>query len=219
VAVQAFKSWWKEIRSNRDSLSDPHAAARDLGQRLDALGHAERGAFFSELMDFLLQQRHAYGVVLFLLERVSDQDSLRTLAEHMVPLPGQQADDEEAHLADLMRILGATNEPSLMVGVEAYLLERPICSYWSSVPWALWPHRPELFASAWARFFADRQPECYEDTLVLRSFLGEPDAISAVQAELSANLWDPLRVALLGQVKIVRWLSEKQRAELQRNLK
>jgi hypothetical protein len=219
VAVQTFESWWKEIRSKRGSMSDPHAAARDLGKRLAALEDSERNALFAEVMDFLLQQRHVYGVVLFMLERVSDQESLRTIAERMLPLPDRQADDEEAHLADLMRILAATNEPSLMVGVEAYLIDRAICPYWSSVPWALWPHHPELFARAWARFFADQQPRCYDDVLVLRSFLGEPAAISVVQSGLSPDLWSPLRAALLKQVKIVRWLSTEQRAELQRNLK
>ena len=92
----------------------------------------------------------------------------------MLPFPELQSDDEEAHLADLIRILAAAGDPALLPAVESYLKDRDVGPHWSTVPWALWPNHGDLFAVAWERFFLGQQVEEWQNTLVVRSFLAEP---------------------------------------------
>lgn len=218
MPAATFEVWWEKIRRDPSALSDPHAAALRLSGRLGELPAEDHAAFLDDLLRFLLRERFAYGVTLFLLQGISDPAALDVIARHLSPLPERQSDEEEAHLADLIRILAATNLEQLGNEVSSYLTEREIGPYWSSVPWALWPHQPELFANAWARFLEQQQPECFDDLLVVRSFLGEPQAIPVVRRKLPRKLWRPFREALRREESVVRWLSDEQRTELRRIL-
>ena len=174
-------------------LRDAHEAARRLGRELRGLEASKRPAFLDQLLVALLQERHAYGVALFLLERLTNRATLEKLHERLRPLPGLQTDEEESHLADLIRILAATGDRSMTPAVEDYLLQREPSSQWSTVPWALWPHNRELFARAWLRYFGEREPAEWTGTLVIRSFLSEPAAIDVVKQQLSGaapERWD-----------------------------
>jgi hypothetical protein len=202
-------------------LRDAHEAARRLGRELRGLEASKRPAFLDQLLVALLQERHAYGVALFLLERLTDRATLEKLHERLRPLPGLQTDEEESHLADLIRILAATGDRSMTPAVEDYLLQREPSSQWSTVPWALWPHNCELFARAWLRYFGERDPADWTGTFVVRSFLSEPAAIDVVKQQLSRaapERWALLRKALLHQAGSASWLSVEDRAELDRSL-
>ena len=218
-----FENWWAEIQRHPGGLraTEAHATARRISRRLRALTNADHSEFVDQLMQVLLERHHAYGVALFLLEGISDPAVLDMIARHLQPLPGRQCDDEEAHLADLIRVLAAANDASLMPVARDYLLQREIVPGWATVPWALWPHNKELFGDAWARFFRERDPAEWTSTLIIKSFLTEPDAISVVRKRFdggSGRHWAALRDALLRQAGLVGWLSAEQRAELEQLL-
>ena len=215
-----FENWWAEIQRQPGGLRDTDAldTARRVGRALRRLTDAEHARYFDQLMQVLLRRHHAFGVTLFLLEGVEDPALLHRLVAWLSPLPDPQDDDEEAHLADLVRVLAAADDDDLMPVVEAYLLDRPIVPVWSTVPWALWPHRKDLFAAAWTRFFNERNPAEWMNTLVIKSFLGEPEAIDVVRhriEETEGSNWRPLRDALLRQAGIASWLSTEQRRDLE----
>lgn len=214
-----FDRWWTEFVVWLDECDDPHEAARRLRRELHGWKSSEQRAFFERVQHRLLQERQAYGVSLFLLEGVTDPAYLEDVASHLLPLPELQSDDEESHLADLIRILAAVGESDLTPPVSNYLLERPIGPFWSTVPWSLWPHDKHLFGRSWRRFFLEHAPGDWKSTLVIKSFLTEAEAITAVREQLteeSAEVWVALRATLIRQAGLVTWLSDEQRAELDR---
>lgn len=219
MPTKNFDAWWSDFESWLGQCDDVHEAARRVRRHMLGLRSVRQRKFFGQVLERLLQQRHAYGVALFMLEGVTDPDYLNDVAEHLLPLPPVQSDDEESHLADLIRILAAANDPALLPAIGAYVLERPIGPHWASVPWALWPHRKKLFARSWRRFFLEHQPADWKNTLVIKSFLTEPEAIAVVRELLTeecAEVWVGLRAALIRQAGLASWLSEEQRAELDR---
>ena len=221
VPASSFQVWWAEFQKEVDELRDSYHSARRIRRHLRSLSADEQEPFLNELLYTLLRERHAYGISLFLLEGITDPRYLRTFARHLDPLPGAQDADEEAHLADLIRILAAADNDESSPVITSYLLQREIGPYWSTVPWALWPHRKELFARAWTRYFLQQEPASWESTLVIKAFLGEPDAIAIVRDELrvaSAERWEALVEAILRQAGIASWLSPDQHSALDRSL-
>ena len=213
-----FNRWWDHFRRSAAG-EEPHESARRLRRKLRRVKLADRPAFIGRLLEVLLHRERAYGVALFLLEGLTDPAYLGVIADHLQPLPGPQSDEEESHLADLIRVVAAAGDDRLLPVVEEYLLTRSIGPHWSSVPWALWPRRRELFVLAWRRFFLEREPTEWTGTLIVRSFLAEPEAISEIRAALAAvaeDRWKALREALLRQVGEVTWLSPEQREALDR---
>ena len=217
-----LNDWWLGFQAGLDRGDDPYDAARHLRRRISGLDAGERQEFLLAALDTLLVERHAYGVVFFLLEGISDPAFLTEIATRLEPLPALQSDDEESHLADLIRILAAAGEPDLMPPVETYLVKRAMGPQWASVPWAIWPRRPGLFGKAWVRYFVEHDPADWRHTLVIKSFLAEPEAILAIREPLeheSAKAWKALREALLRQAGSPSWLSEGQRDALDRAVK
>ena len=216
-SADAFDRWWNQTLREPGALDDAYRMARTLWARLDRVEQQDRQRCTERLMRVLLRERLAYGIVLFLLEGMTDPADLKTIHENLLPLPERQSDDEEGHLADLIRILAAADEPTLLPAVRDYLLEREIVPIWPSVPWALWPHQQSIFGQAWYRYFVEQDPSDWPATLVLRSFLGEPEAIRAFRqplAQSAADRWTALRVALLSLAVNASWLSEDQRVAL-----
>jgi hypothetical protein len=217
-----FENFWAELQRQPGALRDSLDTARHLGRRLRNMQPEEQIDFIDQLMGVLLQRHHAYGVALFLLEGITDPATLLLIAGHIMPLPMLQTHDEEAYLADLVRILAAANDSRLLGVVDAYLLEREIGPHWSTVPWALWPHHRELFAVAWARYFAEQDSTLWCSTLVIKAFLSEPAAIEAVRQRLcvgAADRWPVLRDALVRQAGVVSWLSAEDRSVLEDSLR
>jgi len=211
-----------EIRNRSDAGADSYEAGHWLARRLRSLDHEQQGRYLESLLEELLRERYAYGITLFLLEGIDDPSALDTISHLLLPLPDLQSDDEEAHLADLIRVLSAAGNANLMAPVRRYLLERRIGPHWSTVPWALWPCWKELFSQAWMRFFTEQDPAEWKDSLVIKSFLGEPEAIRRLRAQLahqSEERWNQLREALLKQAGSAGWFGEEERSELDNSLK
>jgi len=217
LTAQHFDRWWAHF-SARFGNEDSYAVARRLRRKIRRVKVDERPDFLRRLYGLLLRQERSYGVALFLLDAISDPAYLRELAELMRPLPSLQSEDEESHLSDLIRILAAANDADLLPVVEEYLLDRPIGPHWPSVPWALWPDRRKLFARAWCRFLSRRATEAWSNTLIVKAFLSEPDAICAVRDRLlaeSPDRWEELREALLRHAGDAGWMSAGQREALE----
>lgn len=218
ITDRRFESWWRQF-GRRVEGEEPHEIARRLRVKLKRTRVAERPRLLRKLWVGLLQDWRAYGVALLLLDHLKDVRLLHELARGLVPLPSLQSADEEAHLADLMRILAAADSTALLPPVECYLLERPIGRFWSTVPWALWPHRPGLFARAWRRYLLDLRPSDWNPPEVLECFLSEPEAVRVVRAAIvdeHPDGWNVVRDALLGEARQVGWLSDEQRESLDR---
>lgn len=212
----SFETWWTRSRL-RLSSEDPYETARRLRRKLRRTRVADRPALVGRLLEVLLREERAYGVVLFLLEGLSDPAYLERIAGDLRPLPGLQPDDEESHLADLLRIIAAAAGASLPPVVEEYLLERPISPHWPSVPWAVWPARKTLFASAWRRFFLEHHPDDPAAQPVVRALLSEHEAVRRVRSAIedgSPERWAALRQALELQASRTGWLSTEQREAL-----
>ena len=213
-----FEAWWDGF-TRRAGHADPYETAHRLRGKLRRTRVSERSEFLRDLWEVLLRQRREYGIALFLLDTVTDPAGLYELAARLSPLPELQSSDEEAHLADLIRLLAAAGEPALLPPVREYLLERAMSRDWVSVPWALWPHQKELFAQAWQRYLRESQPDDWNGTPVVRSFLAEPDAVRIVRSKVAGEHpehWHVLRAALIDEASHVRWLSREQRASLDR---
>ena len=76
-----------------------------------------------------------------------------------------------------------------------------------------------LWGKAWRRFFLERDPADPKGTLIIKSFLTEPEAVRVIKHSLevdSPDSWKPLREALLRQAGLVSWLSDDQREALDR---
>jgi len=220
LSANDFDRWWSHSVRRLDR-EEPHETARRLRRKLARIRCDERAEFVDRLFEALLQRRHAFGVALFLLEGLTDPSQLDAVAAHLTPLPALQSDDEESHLSDLIRILGASNRESGIPVVEDYLVRRSIGPHWTSVPWSLWPHRRVLFGQAWSRFLRESEPGDWKHTLLIKSFLTEPDAIGEVRARIAADApdrWPVLREALIRQAGRTRWLTADQRAALERTL-
>ena len=213
-----FEIWWRAFE-RRVAGMDSHEKASQLRRKLRRMRLADRPEFVRDLWGVLLRRDYEYGVALFLLDSLDDLDHLRELARRLTPLPGRLADDQESHLSDLIRVLAATNDSKLLPPVRAYLLERTITPWWPTVPWALWPHRRELFARAWSRYLAECEPASWRGSVTIRPFLAEPDAVRAIRRRIADEMpdrWAELRQALVGQAVHVRWLSDEQRGALER---
>lgn len=215
----SFETWWKRFRASVRRGADAKETAQTLRRHWLGLAETDRRPYLDRALQRLLQRQRHYGVALFMLEAVTDPAYLGEFHRHLQPLPGLQPEDEESHLADLMRILGAAGDAALTPAIRAYLLERPIGPYWSSVPWALWPHERRLFGEAWTRFFLEHDAGNGNLGGVLRAFLTEPEAIGSVKrflAPASASHWEGLRQALKRQAGGAQWLSAAQRRALER---
>lgn len=220
MAPSTTDRWWEAFRDGLDDDADPDAVAGALRERLEGL----RGRAYGHLLRRALRdlcRRGSYGAVLRLLSEVRNPSYLHDVADGLDGPAPALSDDEEAWLADLMRVLAAADEEAWLAPLRRYLLEWPIEPHWPTVPWALWPHREALFAAAWARYFREFDPVDWRDAGVLRPFLGEPAAIRAVAETLregSADRWELLREQLARRAGDVTWLSQGQRDDLERLL-
>jgi hypothetical protein len=216
--TNGFERWWRAFQS-RTRGEDPHRVAGRLRAKLRRTRVAERPVLRQRLWRALLRERHDYGVALFLLASESDHTCLGELAAFLTPLPELQSRDQESHLADIVRLLAATDVAPLLRPVEAYLLRRPIGPHWATVPWALWPHRKHLFARAWQRYLREVRPDHWNSSQVLAAFLAEPEAVRVVRRTVAREQpenWSSLREALIGVADRVEWLSREQRESLDR---
>lgn len=215
--------WLEFIEHALQRTTDAHDLAARLAHALHGQSRGTRLRAIEVWLPILLGQRRAYGATLFLLGRISDPATLVLVARHLEPLPARVDDDEEAHLADLMRILAASRDPASIELVQRYLLEREIGAWWHTVPWALWPARRALFVAAWARRFSlSVAPASWVEADALEPFLAAPGAVRALRQTLEpagGSAWVQLRDALAELAHAATWMSPAQRTRLWRALR
>lgn len=213
--------WLEEYQQWLEEGRDPHEAAERLRRYLDDREESEREQLLGRAYEILLQDCRAYGVALQLTDAIRDPEYVEEIARTIAPLPRLQSDDEEAHLADLMRILAASGRRHSLRVVESYLLDRPWSHAWTTVPWALWPRRTVLFRQAWVRWILERGNDAWSDRQTVEPFLTEPLAVHEIRAALTtcgtaeaARARDRFTVELRDAARRTRWLGEDQRAAL-----
>ena len=126
----------------------------------------------------------------------------------------------ETDVVSLLRVLACDAEGRCLAPVERFLLDHKIGPYWSSLPWALLPHHPELFYRAQVRYFTTQPSKEWRHTAIPQAFLTRPDALVELKvtlSEVSEGAWQELRSVLLEQLN-APWLNEAQRKLLEQVL-
>lgn len=209
-----FDELWSEFisRDYKDSGLENVSQVRNY---LHSLSDQKAAAFLDELVLVVLDRRDGYGIALSVLESESRPQHVRVICEHVTRILDNPV-RQESDLISLLRVLAADAAGHCLAPVEAYLLEGEIGPYWNSLPWALWPHHPELFVRAQVRYFATRPAEEWRSSAIPQAFLARADALTLIKPKLS-NLsdaaWHELRSVLLGQLQ-APWLNEAQRKSL-----
>jgi len=213
--------WLEEFQQWLDDNRDPHEGAARLRQYLEDRPEDTRRDLQARAFEILLQERHAYGVALLMMETVQDPEYIEEIARTMAPLPRLQSADEEAHLADLVRLLAASGRRHALRVVEAFLLDRPFSAAWPTVPWALWPRHAVLFRRAWSRWILETESGRWTSDRFLGPFLTEPEAVVSIREALfegeqagRRDRWLELVAALQACARRTRWLQPDQRAAL-----
>lgn len=141
---------------------------REVRNYLHKLPAQKRAAFLDELVSVARDRKEGYGIALSVLESESMPQHLRVLCEYVTRVLNNHL-LEENDLLGFLRILASDKSGQCLAPVETYLLERQISSYWNSLPWALWPHHPELFARAQARYFVTRPSYEWRNSVIPQS--------------------------------------------------
>lgn len=217
----ASSVWLEEFQQWLEDNDDPHEAAARLRLYLDDRSADECQELLPRMFEILLQEQHAYGVALLMMDAIQDPEYIEEIARTMAPLPLLQSDDEESHLADLIRLLAASGRRHALRVVESYLLDRPWSEAWPTVPWALWPRHEVLFRRAWERWIVERGSEGWVSGHALESFLTEPDAVRSIQEAMMASgaasrkkRWGEFADALRACARRNHWLQPEQRSAL-----
>ena len=211
-----LQACWEPLEARVGAPDDDPCTAERLFGSYRTLPSSERDSFARATL-LELTRRRRFGVTLFLCSHFEEPCRIDDLAEALSELPPPLLDDEEAHLSELIRLLGVAGEPHHLVPVRRYLLERPIGPGWEGVPWCLWPRMPELFAQAWTRFFIEVPPKDWKDGEVVRAFLAEPEAVRTLRRTFhGANYrrWHVLRRSVHRVVDDVNWLGSEERRKL-----
>ncbi|MGH9970482.1 MAG: hypothetical protein ACREBG_22200 [Pyrinomonadaceae bacterium] len=188
---------------------------REIRNYLHRLPDHKRAAFLDELVSVAIAGKEGYGIALSVLESESMPQHVRVICEYVTRVlndPMLQEND----LVGFLRILASDKFGQCLAPVETYLLKRRIGPYWNSLPWALWPHQPELFARAQGRYFTTRPSDEWRHSVIPQAFLTRADALALVKqrlSEVSGNAWHELRNVLLKQLD-AEWLNESDRKSL-----
>ena len=119
MSVDERERWWGETADWLDQAPDDDSVAARIRAEMDSIPADEHRPFLGRAWTVLLGRRRRYGAGLYLLQSTGDPECLLDLVTPLLPLPGLQADDEEEHLAELVRILAAAGRPRAVRGRRA----------------------------------------------------------------------------------------------------
>ena len=210
----SFVEIWKGF-INPEYKDSGFENVRKVRDYLHRLTEQKRAAFLDELVSIAMARQDGYGIALSVLESESMPQHLLVICEYVKRVLSDDA-IQESDLVGFLRILASDKSGQCLAPVETYLLGRQIGPYWNSLPWALWPHHPELFARAQARYFATHPSNEWRHSVIPQAFLACPEALTLVKqrlSEMSDNAWDDLRNVLLPQLN-AEWLNESDRKSL-----
>ena len=210
-----FDQWWAEFsHEHRGDRDGGYRAVEDLVRFIGELEATDRRSFLDELLVVALG---GDSVAAAALGKCAEAPQVAALCAHLSPLPGPVSLSDESRLVTLLCILGADPHQACSSPVEEFLLRRGITVYWSSVPWALWPHNAELFVRAWTRYFSTQPVATWSDTSIVQAFLSHPDALAELKKELAvtnSEAWEALSSSLHQELENASWLPKDTRVQL-----
>jgi hypothetical protein len=206
VEEVTFDCWWAEFlqRMERDREDGYDAARRLRDFYIPQLSNRKRQAFLDELLGVAIDSRPGAAFALHLLEDQAQERHTAAIAEHVAPLPPPGSHQAEERICNLMRVLASDRSCAFRDLVEEYLLRRKIGPHWDRLPWALWPHDPNLFARAHKRYFIEVPAAEWKHTAIVGAFLHHADAIGLVRDQLlprAEGAWSEFREAISAQLQ------------------
>lgn len=206
-----FEELWQEFLSI-EYKDGGYENARRVKNYLRGLSDEKRAAFLDELVSISINRGKGYGVALYVLETEAMPQHIQAICEYANRIL-DNLDEKEIDAVSFLRVLAADPSGQCLAPVERYLLEDEIGPYWTSLPWALWPHHPELFCQAEVRYFTTQPSSEWRHYIIPQAFLSRADALAQLKPKLleaSESSWQELRDVLWKQ-RNAPWLNEKQR--------
>jgi hypothetical protein len=209
-----FDELWQEL-IHVEYKDGGYENIRQVQSYLHRLPGQKRAAFLDELVSVGLNKKDGWGIALRVLETDAMPQQIRTICQAVKSLPDDDS-EAESNLVWALRVLASDPNGLCLAPIEEYLLKRRIGSNWNSLPWALWPHHPDLFCRAWVRYFTSRPSKEWRRTVIPQAFLTNADALVQLRSKLSRaseGAWQELRNVLWEQ-RNAPWLTEEQRKSL-----
>lgn len=208
-----FEELWEEFLS-REYKDGGYENARQIKNYIQGLSDQKRVVFLDELVAIGISQKHGYRIALSVLESEAMPQHIQAVCEYV----SRRINDpnEAENLVNLLRVLAADISGRCLAPVERYLLDNEIGLYWTSLPWALWPHHSELFCRAEVRYFTTRPSEEWRNSAIPQTYLSRSDALAQLKpklSEASERAWQELR-SVLWEQRNARWLDETKRRSL-----
>lgn len=206
-----FEELWKEFIS-REYKDSGFENIRQVQNYIRGLTDHKRAAFLDELVSVVINQKDGYGIALSVLESEAMPQHIQAICAY-VNGRLDNPNEPEMEIVSTLRVLASDASGQCLAPVERYLLDHNIGPYWSSLPWALWPHHPELFCRAQVRYFTACLSKEWRYSVIPQAFLTHPDALASLKSrlsEVSDGAWQELRSVLLEQ-RNASWLNEAQR--------
>lgn len=206
-----FEELWKEFIS-REYKDSGFENIRQVQNYVRGLSGRKRVAFLDELVSVGINRKEGYGIALSVLESEAMPQQIQAICEYVNGRLDNPT-EPEIDIVSLLRVLASDASGQCLAPVERYLLDHKIGPYWSSLPWALWPHHPELFCRAQVRYFTTRPSKEWRYSVIPQAFLTRTDALALLKSrlsEVSEGAWQELRSVLLEQ-RNASWLNEVQR--------
>ena len=148
-----FDELWRDLL--RGEYKDGgYENIRQVIRYLAPLPENKRQAFLNELVSVGLNKSYGWGIALGVLESEATPEQIQRLCENVSSIRAEP--EGESNLVYVLRVLAKDATGDCLAPVADYLLNEPFRVYWSSVPWALWPHHRDLFVRAWVRYFTQR---------------------------------------------------------------
>jgi hypothetical protein len=209
-----FEELWKEFIS-REYKDSGFENIRQVQNYIRGLSDRKRAAFLDELVSVGISRKDGYGIALSVLESEAMPQHIQVMCAYVNRIINNPS-EPEIDVISILRVLASDASGQCLAPVERYLLDNKIGPYWSSLPWALWPHHPELFCRAQVRYFTTRPSNEWRYSVIPQAFLTRPDALALLKSrlsEVSKGAWQELRGVLLEQ-RNASWLNEAQQKML-----
>jgi hypothetical protein len=209
-----FEELWQDFLRIEDK-DGGYGNVRRIQWYVRGISDQKRIAFLSELVSVGLEKKDGWSIALRVLESEAMSQHIQALCEWVrrVRLDGSHA---EGNFISVLRVLASDPTGQCLAAVEDYLLKGQVDSDWATLPWALWPHHPDLFARAWTRYFLSPPNREWRRLGPVQALLSNAGALAHLKSKLivvSESVWQDLR-NVLSEQRNAGWLSDDQRRAL-----
>ena len=209
-----FEELWQEL-IRVEYKDGGYENIRQVQRYLRGLSDQKRSAFLSELVLVGLNKKEGWGIALAVLESEALTQHIQAICEWVKRVP-LDAPKPESNSIWVLRVLASDPQGRCLPLVEEYLLKCEVDTYWASLPWALWPHHPDLFCRAWVKYFTSRPSKEWQHSVIPQAFLSHADALAQLKFRLiaaSERAWRELR-SVLWEQRNAPWLNDEQKGAL-----